>query len=293
MLKSHNSYLRELQILDSLFNSQSLLKKGKTLRVYGLNISDFSKKPENEKSPKLSRDIFYDYSKELLNSKLIIEIDVKNKRGKCYSITPLGIVYLLQTHSNYFNTISMTEFKRIELILNYFIMRSTTRTKLFKFEKEIIKDVFVLLSHLMNLSRDIQMFLPKIVDYSDDFTRINLSIPINNVNNFNITNLVKQGDTYAIGENTLKDSMLYVDELSDNEFHSYFANFLICALSYSVIYKFYLKYMKKNNIEINKITINNTHILQRIKQFNDYLISQSEILDNNLKSFDNMISKKL
>ncbi|QLH11482.1 hypothetical protein [Nitrosarchaeum sp. AC2] len=270
-----------------------MLKKGKTLRIYGLNISDFSKKPENEKSPKLSRDIFYDYSKELLNSKLIIEIDVKNKRGKCYSITPLGIVYLLQTHSNYFNTISMTEFKRIELILNYFIMRSTTRTKLFKFEKEIIKDVFVLLSHLMNLSKDIQMFLPKIVDYSDDFTRINLSIPINNVTNFNITNLVKQGDTYAIGENTLKDSMLYADELSDNEFHSYFANFLICALSYSVIYKFYLKYMKKNNIEINKITINNIHILQRIKQFNDYLISQSEILDNNLKSFDNMISKKL
>lgn len=261
------------------------------MSVYGLNISDFDKKHDKH-IPQLSRTIFYDHSEELLTSKLIVEVDVKNKRGKCYSITPLGIAYLLHEHPDYLYKISMSELKRIDLILNYFIIRNATRTKLFKFEKPIMKDVFVLLSHLMDLSNDTLSFFPKIIDYSDDFSRINLSIPINPVCNFNITNFVKQGDTYVVGENTLEDS-LYADELTDDEFHSYFANFVICVMAYQIIYLYYIKHMKKGNIELKKITPNNKVILQKIKQFNDYLISQGEILNDNLKSFDNTVFKKL
>lgn len=52
-----------------------------------------------EESP--SRKIFRTYIKELLNEKLLVRIKTRDKRSKYYSITPLGICYLIKSELFY------------------------------------------------------------------------------------------------------------------------------------------------------------------------------------------------
>ena len=130
------------------------LKIGKRIVGYGLNESDFENRTKSIKTLKdnekngngsktipderieLSRGKFSRRSEELLLSALIIKVRATNKRGNCYSITPLGICYLWDSdHFDIYNITKITTYK-IFKILKLFATKHVT-----SFESEILSSI--------------------------------------------------------------------------------------------------------------------------------------------------------
>jgi len=78
-------------ILSILLEYGEIVKHGNRIQGYGIYESVFDKY-----GPKISRRKFGYRKQDLLNSKLIIKLHQRNKKSNYYSITPLGIVLLLQ-----------------------------------------------------------------------------------------------------------------------------------------------------------------------------------------------------
>jgi len=101
----------EITILDILLEYGKEVKYRNQLQGFGLTGSEFDKLDKG-----VSRSIFIHRKNYLINSKLIIKLLSKGKKSSYYSITPLGIVYLL----NKIEKLDDRKLHKIFEIMNFF-----------------------------------------------------------------------------------------------------------------------------------------------------------------------------
>jgi len=101
----------EISILSTLLEFGEKVKYRNQPQGYGLTGSSFDNLEKG-----VSRSIFLHRKNDLLNSKLIIQLLSKGKKSSYYSITPLGIVYLL----NKIEKVDDRKLHKIFDIINFF-----------------------------------------------------------------------------------------------------------------------------------------------------------------------------
>lgn len=295
----NNSRINKLAILDCLFHYGEALVWRKKIIGYGLNESDFP----NYKGAlsKITRKVFRTYYKDLLRSQLIVKIKTTSKRGKCYMITPLGIVYLFSNHVPYQLSVTGMHLHRMELILNCFIGTKNTKTHLFRFDRTVLPTSFLLIRYLVDTSVKVPILISDTVRYDEDFNVINLYVNFA-MCIFNTTTLILQGEIYVIHEHNIKHEENYDDELDADEFHSYLAHYLIYAITYQVMYLEYDSYLRKKISYLDRFRLSKEYsqkkelydqVIIEVNRFNNYFIEQTCILNKNLIDFKYRLSNPL
>ena len=101
----HSSFVNRIRILEYMIEKSESVERGKKAIGYGLKGSDFEKtKQANKELP--SRDVFNDYVDELRMDGHISRLKHSDKRLRYYTITPLGICYLIWSNRRLPTTIS-------------------------------------------------------------------------------------------------------------------------------------------------------------------------------------------
>ena len=290
------SYLNNKNILHHLFYFGREIKKGRKVIGYCLNELDFDKEfqKNSEYSYKTSRRIFRTRRDDLLTSKLITIIESKNKRDNFYSITPLGIAFLLHEHERYVDRISHTEIIRLNYILNNFIVNNKTRSKFLEIDQMILNNLDRILATFEN--NGIYIFpdlLPEIIEYSENFKNIELFIKLTDVCVIRFAVLHFKDDSWVLIERSNQKKSSYIDTLTDKEFYSYLAHFIIFSILYQILFLNSEIFFKLSKKYLDKVSFNSDLVLKKIKPLNDYFIMQIDVLNKNLKRFDSEICKKL
>ncbi|GFN40183.1 MAG: hypothetical protein YK1309IOTA_1390002 [Marine Group I thaumarchaeote] len=124
MVIRHSSFVNRIRILEYMLkNSDSVEWRNKVIG-YGLIGSDLRKTKQANKEF-LSRDIFNDYCDELLMDGHISRLKHSDKRLRYYTITPLGICFLIWSNGGLPTTIS-----QIQRILLSFYNHRKIKSKL-------------------------------------------------------------------------------------------------------------------------------------------------------------------
>jgi len=250
-----NSYVNILEILQYFLDfSQPDKFRGKTRFV--LNSNQFGKMmkinaivfEKGKNVEKVLEDIgpsrkkFRTYVNDLLKEKLITEINSSNKKSHFYSITPWGICYLIK--SEYFrDPLKVTNPNRTRIfeILEMFATKYVKpyKSEVFENEKFDFTKFYWRLAPKVIDGHDIGGEMPIIFgDYNESiFGGINFFLPISYQSEIKI----------PIADFKFKDEVITVVEwgkrpdpisgnfllkLSEEQFHHYLANLLICLTVY-------------------------------------------------------------
>lgn len=131
MVIRHSSFVNRIRILEYMIENSKPVKWRKKVIGYGLKGSDFKKtKQDNKELP--SRDIFNDYHEELWMDGYISRLNYSDKRKRYYTITPLGICYLIWSNSRLPTTISQI----LRILLSFYNHRKIKSKLLPKVELE-------------------------------------------------------------------------------------------------------------------------------------------------------------
>jgi len=115
MVKRHSSFVNRIKILEYVIeNSKPVEWRGKIIG-YGLRGTDFEKTKQDDKELP-SRDVFNDYVDELWMDKHISRLKHSDKRQRHYTITPLGICYLIWSNGKLPTSIS----KILRILLSFY-----------------------------------------------------------------------------------------------------------------------------------------------------------------------------
>jgi len=110
----HSSFVNRIRILEYMIKHSEPVKWHRKVIGYGLKGTDFEKtKQTNKELP--SRDTFNDYVNELWMSGYISGLKHSDKRTRYYTITPLGICYLVWSNGE-LSTISMI----LDILLSFY-----------------------------------------------------------------------------------------------------------------------------------------------------------------------------
>ena len=131
MVLRHSSFVNRIRILEYMIENSKPVERGKKVIGYGLKGSDFEKtKQANKELP--SRDIFNDYADELWMDGHISRLKHSDKRLRYYTITPLGICYLIWSNKRLPATISQI----LRILLSFYNHRKIKSKLLPKVELE-------------------------------------------------------------------------------------------------------------------------------------------------------------
>jgi len=111
----HNSFVNRIRILEYMIENSNPVKWRKKVIGYGLKGSDFGKTKHTNKEL-LSRDIFNDYADELWMDRHISRLKHSDKRNRYYTVTPLGICYLIWSNKRLPTSIS----KILRILLSFY-----------------------------------------------------------------------------------------------------------------------------------------------------------------------------
>jgi hypothetical protein len=110
----------EIKALTALLEKSDDVKYKKRLQGYGLRSSDFDSK---DKEIAVTRRRFDDHKDVMLKSKLIMRLKTKGKKEQYYSITPVGIAYLLSKQKP-----DIQQVGNVFKILNFFYEKKSNAT---------------------------------------------------------------------------------------------------------------------------------------------------------------------
>lgn len=207
----------QILILNSLQKGKKVPYRRK-VSGYGLMASDF----DNDDKP-LSRKIFERNCQELLQNRYISKIEISDKKSKYYTITPLGICYLILNERK---QIEYSVFRRIFIILKLFCDKSRTSKILKPLE---FKADLILKQLLKNHGKNTlcENFTYSVIDYFHLFQDKYINI------SFNITLNLK----LALANFTLQKRNIFFSEIIDNQlsqkhlenkqFHSVFSLYVL------------------------------------------------------------------
>lgn len=265
-----------------------------------------------KKRPQMSSRFFRTYKNELLNELLIIQLQNSNKRTKYYSITPLGICYLVKNR-NYGLNGKMIE-KTLK-ILNTFYQQSTLKIfnikKKFDFQDIIDKTSGKNLDH--NMVKIINNLLHNQVEYSkSSFDNYPYYISIRYPISFNLENIIAR---FVIRKNeikyyenlVIKEGLLVTKYIDENLFHTYLSTFLLYGICYYVIKIYFDNFLSARkftgindfkfsdyDFKLNKIKNYNKDVLKIIILLNNYfseLLNDHSEISTQLKFFQNKIKE--
>lgn len=255
MLNRTNSYVNKLEILQYFVEFPSEKKiRGKTRFI--LNSNQFGKVKQissieivkGEQIEKVldiegpKRGKFREYVKELSKEKLITEIKTNDNRTKDYSITPLGICYLIK--SEYFGDplkITLANQKKIFPILESFATRYVKQynSDVFENEKFDFTDIFYHFAMNGLDSHDIGEEMPIVFsNYTESqFGGIEffISIDYNPEIKIPVARFKINDEIITISEWGKRIGLIsgyFPFELNEEQFHHYLANLLICLTVY-------------------------------------------------------------
>ena len=127
----HSSFVNRIRILEYMIENSESVERGKKTIGYALKGSDFEKTKQANKEL-LSRDIFNDYVNELRMDGHISRLKHSDKRLRYYTITPLGICYLIWSNERLPTSISQI----LRILLSFYNYRKIKSKLLPKVELE-------------------------------------------------------------------------------------------------------------------------------------------------------------
>lgn len=237
-------------ILKELYENGKRLDRGNKIVGYGLMQYEFSKYT--------TRKIFIKRKKFLLDKKLITEIKTSHSTAKPYSITPLGIVYLLKSKGSMLNSgfLNPESSTKIFEILEIFYRASSIRSKIIP--KNGIRANDLLRKVLPAIKDDLRKTQPK---QTKKETKESLRI-YKNINNtialdfildkfdfssghsdvdiyfqygllkLKVATLMNNGGRYYVMEFVLPRSGF--KEITQDEYHTYFASYLVIMFMFAL-----------------------------------------------------------
>lgn len=256
------------------------LKRGRKIVGYGRNLSffdnvDFEINSRGSRIPiRPTRKIFSDRRDELMNFRLITKIDIKNKRDKYYSITPLGICELLQD-SYFLETMTTTTYRKILKILETFIASSNVKS-IINLKNEV-EDTRRFLKTLK--FHDIQVLLHDIRKLGDNY--LELFFPFSDDLYFKVASLRYVKEDHILLNESHRIGKYYDRILTEKELHAYVANFIVFWMIFgTTFYEFRAEYIYMKSPIFNKQKYLKPSILQ--KMYKIYFMLHNQIMPVNL-----------
>lgn len=259
--------INRILILNSLQKGNKILYR-RRVSGYGLMASDF----DNNDKP-LSRKIFERNCQELLQNRYIEKIEISDNKSKYYTITPLGICYLI-LHER--KQIEYNAFRRIFIILKIFCDKSRTS----KILKPIEFETDLMLNQLLKNHGEntlCENFTYSVIDcfhlFQDKYVNIS----------FNVTLNLK----LALANFTLQNRNIFFTEIIDNElakkhlenkqFHSVFSLYVL-VLFFNKFAPRLIDDPELRNFQLSKHK--NTNLFSFVSSFKKHV---SKELNNNQK----------
>lgn len=292
-------------------NNKFLLKLDPEFSAVSLEKWFVQESKKFKQRPQLTSDFFRKHKGQLLKERLIVKLPSSDKRSKNYSITPLGICFLVKNRR-----IGLRgEFlKKTFKIINSFYVQPIpkifgTKNK-FDFQDTINK---LLMKNIDSSLIDvINKFLYHQIEYSkssfDDsyyvFIRYQISFNLENI----IARFVLRKDEIKYFENiVVKENPTPDKRLNEKQFHAYFATFLLYGIFYQVIkfhFDAFISLRKINGVydfkfsdydyKLEKIKKYDKKLLELVIMLNGYfskLLSDDSEIKTQLEFFQNKVQQ--
>ena len=219
------SYLNYLLILNHLLEEGNQVLSGKRILGYALMASDF-----NKTNKKLSRRIFSSYCQELLDNQFIIRIKNSDDRSKYYTITPLGICYLLLNDTK---EIKYFTLRRILNILQIFYDNSSSKIlKSIEFETDSVLEQLLKIYSKKSLC---QNFVFSVVDCFHLFQKKYVTVSFNVSINLKLILAYLTLDKMNASFSEIIDNEITKKSLENKQFHSVFSLYMLVLFFNSLI----------------------------------------------------------
>lgn len=201
-----------------------------------------------KKRPQISSRFFRLHKNQLLKERLIVKLEHPSKKIKYFSLSPLGICFLVKNRSVILQGELLEKTLRI---LNSFYVQPGPKMfgskKKFNFQDSIKTMIIIGVDH--NMTDFINEFLYHQIEYSksvfDESYSINIRYPIS----FNLENIIARfilsENEIRYYENLVQNEYLFpTDYLSEIEFHTCLATLLLYGIFYYAMKSYFAEFMK-------------------------------------------------
>lgn len=283
--------MQNVKILDFMLGKSKEVWNSRKNKIlgYGVKSVDF-----DHKRHQLTRRIFRTYKQQLLDDKLIIQLQTSDNRAKVYSITPLGICYLIKKKG--YGT-PIEQIKKIFDILGTFyenkhvkIKSSIFPSKKFDFteiKNELEKNEKYVVYGVLN------KFFGRLITYTKPMFETNQnSVIIKYLTSYNLEAIIAffniDEDAITLLESPSTSKQLRLSsELNDNEFHTYLSMYLLYGICYHTIKEHFDEFMSNRILRsVNDFKYSDEiEELEKTKQYDKkyielVLLVQGHICDN-------------
>ncbi len=273
MPKRHESRLElELNILSYILENGIEKRYWNKIQGYGVTEADFEKPKVAYR--KISKKIFRDRKKPLLDSKFIVLLKTKNKKSKYFGITPLGIIFLHQNRKIESKFVIQRSFTILKFYFENFVRTHYKKSVLSDFKLVTsdllyeIKDNFDV-DILANILRSVSNGV--VIKSKDRLTEFSLSYKLDNISVIFYEYIIEDNVNYVIFDGRRRPKTVMEDDWMFRDM----SEFILSAIVYALFTKDFN--IKRFSVSIDDEKLQNLQkksnagIVNEVKLFNQWL----------------------